>query len=205
MIKELVSLNDRDVLETGCGDGWFTGLLNQDAATYTAIDPDVVALEQARNNNPGVRFMLGSGEKLPFGDGTFDVVLFTLSLHHQNAALALTEARRVLRNGGKVLVVEPVAGGEAQEIFNLFNNESEAILKAIDSVKASGMKLEKQKVVSSTWTFEDFDKLIDFDFGWKSALPKEEAERRVRTLLGSKADNKPVVIDDKLVYYLLSK
>ena len=204
-IRELITLKDKDVLEAGCGDGWFTGLLYRDTATYTAIDPDVDALEQAQINNPGARFMLGSGEDLPFESGSFDVVLFTLSLHHQNAGLALTEAARVLRNGGKALVVEPAANGEAQKVFNLFNDESEALAKAADSAKASVLKLEKEEVLSSKWKFEDLDEMIEFDFGWKGGTSEEDAERKIRSLLGVKADKKPIILDDKLIYFLLAK
>ncbi len=203
-IRKLAPLENKEVLEVGCGDGWFTGRLFQDASTYTAVDPDVDAIEQAQINNPGARFMLGSGEKLPFEDDSFDTVLFTLSLHHQNPALALTESRRVCRPGGTVLVVEPAAHGEAQRVFNLFDDESEVLSKTVDSVKASALKLEKEEVLVSHWTFEGIDEMIEYDFGWKSKMSEDEARRKLTDLLGEKAAQSPIVLEDPLIYYLLS-
>lgn len=204
-ITELVDLKDKDVLEVGCGSGWFTGLLAGEAGKYNAIDPDVDALEQAQKNNPVADFMLGSGENLPFDDESFDVVLFTLSLHHQNAGIALTEAERVLRKSGKVLVMEPAHDGQTQRIFNLFNDETEALIKAVDSVKASGLKLKHKEVLVTLWNFEDFEEMIEFDFGWKGRIPEEVAERKMRSELGEKAARQPIVIEDKLQYFVLEK
>jgi len=61
-----------------------------------------------------------------FPDGHFDLVVFTLSLHHQQSSLALGEAVRVLRKGGRVVIVEPKNGGEVGQVFGLLRM-SEAV------------------------------------------------------------------------------
>lgn len=53
---------------------------------------------------------LADAYRLPFGDGTFDVVLCAEVLEHMySPALALAEIQRVLKTGGKLLLTTPFA------------------------------------------------------------------------------------------------
>src|SRR6266481_8842053 len=87
--------------------------------SITAIDlflgelpPDVVAKYFPQN----CRLIQGSALALPERDGKFDVVLMVMLIHHltstdwrsswENARLALDEAWRVLKPGGRLLIVE---------------------------------------------------------------------------------------------------
>lgn len=57
--------------------------------------------------SPPVRFMLADAETLPFPDASFDCVVDTFSLCvMENPRVALAEVRRVLRPGGRALLVE---------------------------------------------------------------------------------------------------
>ena len=93
-----------------------------------AIDPDKLMIEEAKARCVGVEFYVGSGESLDFSDNIFDVIIFTLSLHHQNSEQALKEAKRVLKKGGLILVIEPVVEGELEKLFSLVVNEDQARL-----------------------------------------------------------------------------
>lgn len=54
-----------------------------------------------------VRFVLADGAALPFADGTFDVAVSTLSLHHwDDPAAVFAEIARVLRPGGTALIYD---------------------------------------------------------------------------------------------------
>lgn len=54
-----------------------------------------------------VRFVLGDAAALPFGDGTFDVAVSTLSLHHWvEPGSVFTEIARILRPRGVALVYD---------------------------------------------------------------------------------------------------
>lgn len=107
-----------DVLEIGCGTGNLTVRAKRaaPAANVTGLDPDPRALARARRKvrgRPGIRFERGYAQQLPFGDDSFDRVLSSMMLHHLDADVkraALAEARRVLRPGGSLHIVDVVGG-----------------------------------------------------------------------------------------------
>src|SRR5215217_5522947 len=101
------------VLEIGAGTGanltaYPPGL---DALVVTEPDPGM-ARRLTRNvarRRPDARVLCVGAESLPFPDGAFDVVVSTLVLCTvPDPAAAVTEARRVLRPGGRLLYLEHV-------------------------------------------------------------------------------------------------
>ena len=96
-ILHFANFNNRRVLEIGCGDGHTTRQLVDQAAEFIAIDPDPESIAKAKESLSGVDFRVGSGEDLEFLNNSFDVVLFTKSLHHQNGPQALIECWYPLR------------------------------------------------------------------------------------------------------------
>ncbi|ADG73290.1 Methyltransferase type 11 [Cellulomonas flavigena DSM 20109] len=106
------------VLEIGCGTGNLLLLAHGVApgVVTTGLDPDAAALaraaRKARRRGTDVRLDLGYADALPYPDASVDVVLSSLMLHHlpeEVKVAALREARRVLRPGGRLHVLD-VAG-----------------------------------------------------------------------------------------------
>ena len=59
-----------------------------------------------RSYSPGIKFIHGDAEKLPVEDASFDAVVNLLSFHHYpNPSRAAAEFRRVLRPGGRLVLV----------------------------------------------------------------------------------------------------
>ena len=204
-IEQLTNLDGKYVLEIGCGDGRLTAELADKAKKYVAIDPDNKSLAQASAKIPGVEFRIGSGESLEFENASFDLVLFTLSLHHQESRLALQEAHRVLREGGQVIIVEPTADGEVQQFFNIFHDETEALKRALESIKGSEFELEHQEMFCSEWIFEDKEEVYNYDFSHQNSELDEFYLAKINEQLGAKINHQPIQLEGKLIIFSLRK
>ena len=84
-MHELIDFRDKDVLEIGCGDGRVTWRYAADAATVTAIDPDVATIEAATDALPEdlrstVSFSVADVSTIDLPDGGYDVAVFSGSL-----------------------------------------------------------------------------------------------------------------------------
>ncbi|WP_459643268.1 class I SAM-dependent methyltransferase [Kineococcus sp. NUM-3379] len=95
----------RDVLEVGSGRGGGSSYLSRYRGTRTMTGVDfsagAVALCTRHRRGPGLRFVQGDAQALPFPDATFDAVVNVESSHCYGSVPAfLTEVRRVLRPGG---------------------------------------------------------------------------------------------------------
>ncbi len=111
-------------------------------ARVVGIDPLRGAIEVARaaggQEGSVPRYVEGAAESLPFETASFDTVVFFNSLHHvpvDSMALALEEAGRVLRPGGKLYVQEPLAEGPAFELLRRVDDETGARAAALDALE----------------------------------------------------------------------
>ena len=92
------------VLDVGTGSGIFAEAFAARSLGVTGIDPDPDLLALARALVPTAEFQEGVAEKLPFENGSFDLVFLGHVLHEtDNPAGALAEARRVSRKRVAVL------------------------------------------------------------------------------------------------------
>ncbi|MCA9662631.1 MAG: methyltransferase domain-containing protein [Myxococcales bacterium] len=104
------------VLDVGCGTGTLllaaaarVGPQGTLAGVEAAPEMAARARDKAAAEGVAVDVREGSADTLPFADGSFDVVFATLVFHHLPADVqlgALQEMRRVLRPGGRVVIVD---------------------------------------------------------------------------------------------------
>jgi SAM-dependent methyltransferase len=102
------------VLEVGCGPGHLSiRLARHHGLDVTGLDLDPAMIERARANagrrgngdERRPRFLVGDAAALAFPDGSLDLVVSTLSMHHwADPTAGLAEIGRVLRPGGRALV-----------------------------------------------------------------------------------------------------
>lgn len=101
------------ILDVACGPGVVTAAVAKEAAAVIGLDATEEMLEKARaraNDLPHVSFQAGDAEALPFADARFDGVVTRLSLHHfETPANALAEMFRVLKPGGRAVIVDVTA------------------------------------------------------------------------------------------------
>lgn len=99
----------RRVLDAGCGVGWGSKLLLEAGAdAVTGLDISEEALADARVRAPGVEFVHGDLQALPFPDGSFDVVVCFEALEHADDVLSTLDGLvRVLAPEGVLFVSSP--------------------------------------------------------------------------------------------------
>jgi ubiquinone/menaquinone biosynthesis C-methylase UbiE len=106
------------VLDIGCGGGHVAFTLAPFAEHVVAADLSgdmlaAVAAEAARRGLANIETSLASAGRLPFPDGSFDVVASRFSAHHwDDLSAGLREARRVARPGALALFADAVSPGE---------------------------------------------------------------------------------------------
>ena len=96
--------------DLGCGTGQVSELVAPHVAKVIAVDASTDMVQAARKRLKGlnqVEVRRGDMEALPIDDGVLDVAVVALVLHHvPEPARALAEVSRVLRYGGRVLIVD---------------------------------------------------------------------------------------------------
>ncbi|SDV47979.1 class I SAM-dependent methyltransferase [Chitinasiproducens palmae] len=105
------------VLDLGCGAGHASFAVAPVSASVCAYDlsADMLHVVEAAAADRGlanVRTQQGVAERLPFEDASFDCAVSRMSAHHwRDVGSALAELHRVLRPGGRFLLID-VAGGD---------------------------------------------------------------------------------------------
>jgi ArsR family transcriptional regulator len=96
--------------DLGCGTGAIAAALAPHVAQVVGVDASDEMLEAAARrltDHSNVVLRRGSLESLPLDDATLDAATFVLVLHHlASPAAALTEGRRVLKRGGRIVLVD---------------------------------------------------------------------------------------------------
>lgn len=169
IVAILQEIGARDVLDIGCGSGALAKSLLRDGLRVTGIDPSAEAIAAATARVPDATFVTAGAEALPFAPASFDAAIFLNSLHHVPEPTmldALQEALRVLRPGGEVIVIEPLATGSFFEVMRPVEDETtirEAAQRAIDALLTQGLATGPAPVVYERATpMPDLDAFIDY-------------------------------------------
>jgi SAM-dependent methyltransferase len=140
VLADLVELRGRRVVDVGCGSGALVRWLRSEGADVVGVECGEIMLRAAHDADPDhpEAYLEGVGQDLPLPDDSADVVVFSYSLHHvPRAAMvdALREAHRVLRAGGILYVVEPLAKGPGHEVIKLIDDETEVRADAQEALE----------------------------------------------------------------------
>ncbi len=106
VLHHLSLTSDTKLLDIGCGAGYFSKLAVEEGAIVTGLDATTEFIAQAGKRVPDANFIVGEMEELPFEDNYFDVVCgFNSFQYAANIKNALTEAKRVLKNKRKLVIM----------------------------------------------------------------------------------------------------
>ncbi|MFK5926793.1 MAG: class I SAM-dependent methyltransferase [Desulfuromusa sp.] len=134
------------ILEIGCGSGRMTRDLAAIAQKIVATDLNADALEKAREQNPieNIEFLYTPDSIPDLPRDFFDIAIYTLSLHHipeDQMIDHLHHSGSLLKDGGKMVVVEPGSGGSFLEVKKRFGAgsgdesvEKQAAIKAMQNL-----------------------------------------------------------------------
>lgn len=144
-----------EVLEVGVGTGRNLGFFPP-LAQLTGVDVSPVMLRHARRRaaslGRAVDLQVADAERLPFSDERFDTVVFSLALCSiPDDGRALREASRVLRPGGRLLLLEHVrsrvrAVRAVQRVLDVVTSRllcDHLVREPLDRLEAAGFQLEE--------------------------------------------------------------
>lgn len=95
------------IVDLGCGTGYWLDVYAAEAAEVIGVEPDPSLRDLSRRRNPSARVLAGSAERLPLPDRSVDVVHARFAYFFPPGCDAgLTEVLRVLRPGGRLVVVD---------------------------------------------------------------------------------------------------
>jgi 2-polyprenyl-6-hydroxyphenyl methylase/3-demethylubiquinone-9 3-methyltransferase len=105
VVEAVGPLRGLQILDLGCGKGRFARFLQSEGASVAGVDLSAAMLAEAT----GIDRVLASARRLPFRPCAFDAVIAIEVFEHLDRALhrsALAEARRVLRPGGVIVIID---------------------------------------------------------------------------------------------------
>ena len=103
---------EMDIVDIGCGEGYLTLEAARFARSVIGVDRSDEVLERARalvarRRITNVQWRKGDIARLPLPDASVDLALLSQALHHsRDPEEAISEASRVLRPGGQILILD---------------------------------------------------------------------------------------------------
>lgn len=145
------------VLDLGAGTGESFRHLPPAVTELVAIDPDPLMLRQARRRldeaSVPVRLVRGEGEQLPFAGATFDSAIVALVLCTvDDPAATVAELHRVLRPGGRLLMMEHVRAADdtlagwqdrLQRPWSWVNGGCHPNRATLEVIEAAGFRIDR--------------------------------------------------------------
>ncbi|MGB3811616.1 MAG: class I SAM-dependent methyltransferase [Shinella sp.] len=175
------------ILDVGCGSGGLAARLIAAGFDVTGVEPRAEAVDAARRIAPKASFVQAAAEALPYAIGPFDAACMVNALHHVPPAEmrnALSRTLAVLRPGGELLVIEPVAGGSFFRCMRPIDDETEVralAIAAIDGFVAGGgavlrelRRWDRESRFDGLQGFVDY--LLDVDPGRAAAVERRRGE-----------------------------
>jgi ubiquinone/menaquinone biosynthesis C-methylase UbiE len=121
----LTTIPPIDVADLGAGEGTLSQILAKRARKVIAIDISErmveVGTQLAKDHGfTNLEYRLGDLEEPPIADDSIDLAIFSQALHHAHSPQkAVAAARRILRTGGRVVILDLLAHGfeQARELY----------------------------------------------------------------------------------------
>lgn len=195
-VRANIPVSDGKLLEIGCGSGWSTLMFKNAGLNVTGMDLHSGPLEAAAFDS-SLNYLQGDSQKIPFPDSQFDAVSMHDVLEHvPNPALALEECFRVIKSGGRLIIVGP-------NLLSFLTNFYFSVIVTVQKIRI-GRFFERRtpltpshpggNTVYEVW----FNTLHHLFYGVKKVL----FETKPRMLMREPDSNPPFFADNDACYYL---
>lgn len=215
--KHKIDFANKRVLEVGCGTGRFTKIIIPDCEEITCIDPDESALEILRSSikNEKIQIICGTLESFCFKSGYYDYVVFPWSfylIHNKIEVLGL--AKRYLKSGGSIIIIQAMSGEYEKEIAHLYRryNSIKAYEQACKSIPLLVEEIFGNTTIDTLTTYFEFDNIeqtIDCSLFFiedeEGTLPREKDVLSLKKRLESYTDANGKVIMSDIVSIVIAQ
>jgi len=175
LARRLIVHPNMAVLDVACGVGDWLAAAHRRGASVSGIDISAKAIAVAARRLPEGDFTTGMAGALPYAAAAFDLVTCLGALEHfPDKPAALREMRRVLRPGGRIVVLVPNADFLTRRLGLFLGTEQSAVREDVLSLdawqglfEASGLRIERRwrdlHVLSRSWLMR---------LGWRGLPPR---------------------------------
>lgn len=184
LLLSSVDCNGKKMADIGCGTGILSFLaLGKGASVISAVDPSNYMLDKCKSKSESMKleaevmnFHEAEASKLPFSDGSFDIVLSSMVLGMvPDQQAALKEFARILKPGGYLAIsthgpahyMEAIGAGlNCMKLKYFFNHRFEFWPRSEDSIRkyfsTCGLQQIETKQVSWTDCYDHGSEVFDF-------------------------------------------
>lgn len=167
ILKEVI-LDNKNILDVGCGDGWFSKWCSKYNCSVDAIDPSEEQIKYAKNKINNVNFFVAGGQDIKALKNKYNLIYFFNSLHHIPIELmetSLMESCKSLHHNGLIFIIEPIAKGNFHEFVKNIDDETEVRNMAylqIKDCRKFNLQIEKEIFYNEIKSFINKEDCINF-------------------------------------------
>jgi len=136
--EALAATPDDVVLDAGCGDGFYLGGLQRESGCDAhGVDICVPGVDAAARRYPECEWVVANADRvLPYADRSFSILLSITARRHPG------EFRRVLRDGGRLLIAVPAA----DDLIELRGSGRDRVVRTLDSFAHGFRRIDARRV-----------------------------------------------------------
>jgi SAM-dependent methyltransferase len=145
-------LQDKNVIELGCGEGHLSQILARSCQHLLGLDISQTAINRAKERHiANATFIAGSMTEMAFY-GSFDVAVVIEALYYLSAADQSTVLSAIKKMRARLIVSAPIIGS---------NEHRRYYTKAelVSLLTSHGFKVEQQRVLSLYWEVKTMDRI----------------------------------------------
>jgi len=169
VLSKYFNFSGKVVIDVGCGTGDFARWMTTQGASVIGIDtPEMIDKAEKIERVGNEKYIIGTGQALPFENNYADLIVYLASFHHIPAdemIHALEQCHKILKSTGTAIFVEPVAQkGSYYEIVRLEADEAEIqakIYRMLQDANRYGFTMKTEETYFLERSFADFKKLIE--------------------------------------------